>query len=65
MDPQHSMTLEVDDGAELLFVCGHDGCGRRLVLGRTGGLTILDTGDFFALHHGGAPPLELLARIGD
>ncbi len=65
MNAQHGMTLEVDNGAELLFVCQHEGCGRRLVLRRSGGLTILDQGDFFALHRGGTPGLEFSARIGD
>ena len=65
MNPQHGMTIEVDNGAELLFACGHEGCGRRLVLRRSGGLTILDQGDFFALHRGGTPGLEFSARIGD
>ena len=65
MNAQHGMTLEVDNGAELLFACPHEGCGRRLVLRRSGGLTVLDPGDFFALHRGGTPGLEFSARIGD
>jgi hypothetical protein len=65
MNPQHGMTLEVDNGAELLFACQHEGCGRRLVLRRSGELTILDQGDFFALHRGATPGLELSARIVD
>ena len=65
MNTQHGMTLEVDNGAELLFACRHEDCGRRLVLRRSGGLTILDQGDFFALHRGGTPGLEFSARIGD
>lgn len=65
MNPHHPMTLEAENGAELLFVCHHEGCGRRLVLNRSGGLTILDRGDFFALHRGGTPGLELSAGIGD
>jgi hypothetical protein len=59
------MTLEVDNGAEQLFVCQQDGCGRRLVLGRAGGLTVLDQGDFFALHSGGTAGLDLSATIAD
>jgi hypothetical protein len=65
MNPQHQMTIEGDNGEELLFVCPHEGCGRRLVLKRSGGLTILDRGDFFALHYGGTPGLEMSAGIGD
>ena len=63
MNPRHQMTLEGDNGAELLFVCRHEGCGRRLVLKRAGGLTVLDQGDFFALHHGGTPGLEVSTEI--
>jgi hypothetical protein len=59
------MTLEVDNGAEVLFACHHEGCGRRMVLGRSGGLTILDPGDFFALHSGGTAGLELSAGVAD
>jgi hypothetical protein len=64
MNPQHRMVLEGDNGAELLFVCPHEGCGRRLVLKRAGGLTVLDQGDFFALHYGGTEGLELSTGIG-
>ncbi len=59
MNPKHRMVLEADNGTELLFVCPYDGCGRRLVLNRSGGLTILDRGDFFALHYGGTEGLEI------
>jgi hypothetical protein len=34
-----------------------------LVLKRSGGLTVLDQGDFFALHHGGTRGLELSTGI--
>ena len=63
MSLRHQMTLEADNGAELLFVCPHEGCGRRLVLKRAGGLTVLDPGDFFALHYGGTPGLEVSTGI--
>ncbi|WP_328997731.1 hypothetical protein OHA18_25090 [Kribbella sp. NBC_00709] len=53
MYTQHKMVIEADNGAEVLFVCPHDSCGRRLVLKRSGGLVVLDRGDFFALHFGG------------
>ena len=61
---QHRMVLEADNGAELLFVCPYDGCGRRLVLKRSGGLTVIDRGDFFALHSGGTNGLEIETGIG-
>jgi hypothetical protein len=57
------MTLDAENGEELLFACPHEGCGRRLVLKRSGGLVVLDQGDFFALHSGGTEGLEISARI--
>jgi hypothetical protein len=63
MNPHHRMTLESDNGEELLFVCSHGGCGRRLVLQRSGGLVVLDRGDFFALHSGGTGGLSISAEI--
>jgi hypothetical protein len=60
---RHRMVLEADNGEELLFACPYDGCGRRLVLKRSGGLTVLDRGDFFALHSGGTDGLEISGGI--
>jgi hypothetical protein len=59
------MILDADNGEELLFICPHEGCGRRLVLKRSGGLVVLDQGDFFALHSGGTGGLEISAGISD
>jgi hypothetical protein len=64
MNPQHRMTLESRNGEELLFVCPHQGCGRRLVLQRSGGMVVLDQGDFLALHSGGTEGLDISAGIG-
>ena len=61
MDRVHQMTLEVDNGAEVLFSCPESGCGRRLVVQRRGDLVVLDRGDFFALHTGGTAGLGLTA----
>ena len=61
MNPQHRMTLDARSDEELLFVCPHEGCGRRLVLKRSGGLVVLDQGDFFALHYGGTEGLGISA----
>ena len=36
MEPVHRMNLESDNGAEMLFCCPEDGCGRRIVRARTG-----------------------------
>ena len=63
MNFQHRMTLDADNGEELLFTCPHEGCGRRLVLKRSGGLVVLDQGDFFALHSGGTEGLGISAGI--
>ena len=63
MYPQHKMILDAHNDEELLFVCPHERCGRRLVLKRSGGLVVLDQGDFFALHSGGTEGLEMSAAI--
>jgi hypothetical protein len=59
----HRMLIEAQNDAEILFVCPEDGCGRRLVLKRSGGLTVIDQGDFFALHSGGTEGLELQTSL--
>ena len=63
MNPEHRMILDAHNGDELLFVCPHEECGRRLVLKRSGGLVVLDQGDFFALHSGGLAGLEISPGI--
>jgi ABC-type iron transport system FetAB ATPase subunit len=63
MSEQHRMTLEADDGDGVLLVCV-SGCGRRLVVKRSGGLVVLDRGDFFALHTGGSEGLQISATLG-
>jgi len=63
MDPVHLLTIEADNGADVLFVCPVESCGRRVVLKRSGDLTVLDRGDFFALHVGGATGLELATGL--
>ncbi len=60
---QHRMTLESDNSEEFLFVCPHEGCGRRLVIKRSGGLVVLDRGDFFALHSGGTELLDITSGM--
>ena len=59
----HRMLIEAQNDAEILFVCPEDDCGRRLVLKRSGGLTVIDQGDFFALHSGGTEGLELQTSL--
>ncbi len=60
MDRQHRMTIEADNGDEILFACTDDRCGRRLVVRRSGGLVVLDRGDAMAAHSGGG--LHMSAR---
>lgn len=48
----HALRCAEQTPDETLFVC--DLCGRRLVLNPRGRrMTVLDKGDFFALHSGG------------
>lgn len=54
------MTADADNGDELLFTCD-DGCGRRIVIARSGGFTVIDRGDVDALHSGSSGPLQLSA----
>ncbi|HEX6578814.1 MAG TPA: hypothetical protein VF082_10630 [Jiangellaceae bacterium] len=60
----HRLTMEADNGHEVLFACSVESCGRRLVVKRSGDLVVLDRGDFFAHHAGGTPGLELLLTPG-
>ena len=59
MNPVHELTVEADDGMDVLFVCPVEGCGRRVVVRRSGDLIVLDKGDFYALHVGGTNGLEI------
>ncbi len=63
MNPLHRMEIETDNGQDVLFVCPVDSCGRRLVLKRSGGLVVLNRGDFFAYHTGGTGGLEISSGI--
>jgi hypothetical protein len=63
MYPTHQVRIEADDGVDVLFVCEDEGCGRRVIVRRSGDLLVLDQGDFFALHAGGSDGLELATDI--
>jgi hypothetical protein len=63
MNPTHPLTVEADDGVEVLFACPVEGCGRRVVVSRLGRLTVLQQGDFFAFHSGGTAGLELSTSL--
>lgn len=59
----HHMTAEADNGEEVLFACSVESCGRRFVLRRSGGLTIIDSGDPFATHSGSVGGLGMDSSI--
>ncbi|MEZ5079508.1 MAG: hypothetical protein R2878_02370 [Thermoleophilia bacterium] len=57
MDTTHRITEVADDGDAILYHC--EECLRQVVVRRSGGLTVLQQGDFFATHVGGHGPIEL------
>ena len=60
----HRLTMEADNGDDVLFACSVESCGRRLVVKRSGGLVVLERGDFFARHVGGNDGLEISVGPG-
>lgn len=52
MGERHHMHLESDDGDGLLFRCPIDGCGRTVIVRRSGEFVVVQRGDFFASHTG-------------
>jgi hypothetical protein len=60
----HRLTMEADNGDDVLFACSIESCGRRLVVKRSGGLVVLERGDFFARHVGGTHGLDISATLG-
>jgi hypothetical protein len=49
----HRMTCEGENAAEVLFVCGDERCGRRIVVGKSRPrLVVIDQGDPSASHIG-------------
>jgi hypothetical protein len=59
----HRMTIEADNGDEMLLACPHDDCGRRVVIRRSGGFVVLDRGDVYATHSGGTIGLTMSAGV--
>ncbi len=50
---QHLLRAVTETSDETLFACEEEACGRRLVVNRrTRSMTVLDQGDFAALHSG-------------
>lgn len=64
MQTTHHFDIDSDNGEEVVMTCPEDGCRRRIVVKRSGGLVVLDQGDFFALHTGGTPGLRVSAATG-
>lgn len=60
----HRLTMEADNGDDVLFTCSIESCGRRLVVKRSGGLVVLERGDFFARHTGGSDGLNISVGLG-
>ncbi|MEO1059951.1 MAG: hypothetical protein AAFZ07_00930 [Actinomycetota bacterium] len=58
MATRHTMTVDADNGDELLLTCDH-GCGRRVVISRSGRFTVIDRGDVEVLHSGSSGPLRV------
>ncbi len=52
MSEVHAMSIEDDDGDDIIFVCREEDCGRRVMMRRSGGFVVLQRGDFFARHSG-------------
>ena len=50
-DVTHRIEVESDTRDGFLLVC--PSCGRRVVVHRQGGMTVIDRGDFSASHFGG------------
>lgn len=63
MAERHRMDIEGDDGQDVVLHCPEPGCGRRVVLRRSGGMLVLNRGDFFALHSAGTAGLRISAAV--
>jgi hypothetical protein len=62
---RHQMIAPDATADETLFVCTDDACGRRVVVNRrTGQLTVIDQGDFWALHSGNTLGVPISMGIG-
>ena len=63
MQITHRFDLDSDNGDEVVLVCPDDACRRRIVVKRSGGLVVLDRGEFGALHLGGNGGLHLFTEL--
>jgi hypothetical protein len=57
------MVVETSDDRGLHFVCLHDDCGRRMVMQRAGGYTVIERGDERALHSGSEGPVAFSIAV--
>lgn len=64
MQTTHRFDIDSDNGDEVVLVCPEDTCRRRVVIARSGRFTVIDRGDFFALHAGGSESLRITASPG-
>jgi len=63
-DERHLMIHTDGNGAESLFECTVDGCGRRLVFDHVGGrLVVIDPGSGSALHQGSTGLVALSGTV--
>ncbi len=63
-DERHLMMRTDGNGAESLFMCTVDGCGRRLVFDHVSGrLVVLDPGAGPALHQGSTGLVALSGTV--
>lgn len=60
----HHFDIDSDNGDEIVMVCPHDACRRRIVISRSGRLVVIDRGDFSALHTGGTEGLRITTSVG-
>lgn len=59
----HPMTIEAENGDGVLFSCPVETCGRKVVVSRAGGITVVQRGDFFALHSGNSAGFDIAATV--
>jgi hypothetical protein len=63
MHTTHRFDIDSDNGDEVVMICPNESCRRRVVIKRSGGLVVLDQGEFGALHVGGSPGMHISADV--
>ena len=59
VDELHLLTVESDNGIDVVYVCSQVGCGRRVAVNRSGELVVVVQGDFYAFHARTTEGLEI------